>query len=107
VNLDPETVRLVKMALKSRLAHGKAMTFFGDRRKTVRPDGSLAVRSQVNLVLRPESGRSEIIEGDDGGKLCVLRLDATAIAELASTLDETPGTYVLSTLTAIRFVVAA
>ena len=55
------------------------------------------------------STRSAIFEShsDDGGKLCVLRLDATAIAELASTLDETPGTYVLSTLTAIRFVVAA
>jgi suppressor of fused len=107
IHLGVDAVELVKATMKSRLRHGKPMLLFGDRRRTVRPDGSVAVRSQVNLGLRPEEGVSEITEGEDGGKVCVLRLDDDAISELATMLDAAPGTYVLPSLAGVRFIVVS
>ena len=105
VHLSVAAAALVRAAVKARLSHGKPMHFFGDRRKTVRPDGSLALNSQVNVELRPEDGPAEIADADDGGRTCLIRLGTNAVSELATVLRETPGAYVLPSLPAVRFVV--
>ncbi|MBX3261719.1 MAG: suppressor of fused domain protein [Labilithrix sp.] len=104
VHLDVDAAAAVRAAMRSRLRHGKAMMLFGDRRKNVRPDGSLALRSQVNLALKPEEGPSEIVSDDDG-PTCLLRLGPDAIDELARELPETPGSAALASLPGVSFVV--
>jgi hypothetical protein len=104
VHLSVEAVGLLKWTLSARLSHGKSMAFFGERRRTVRADGSLAVHSQVNVVLHPEKGASEIAESDEHGRTCVLRLSADARAELAN-MRETPGTYTFGSLKSVTLVV--
>lgn len=105
VHMSLEALALVKWALGARLAHGKSMLLFGERRKAVRPDGSLAVRSQVNVVLQPEKGRSEIAESTDGGKMCLLRLSADARAELGG-IPEEAGKHTLPNLKGVTIFVA-
>jgi hypothetical protein len=105
VHLSVEAVGLVKWAIGARLAHGNPMFLYGERRRMVRPDGSLAVSSQLNVALRPEKGISEIDESDDGGKLCVLRLSVDARAELAA-MPEEPGVYTFTSLKGVKLVVA-
>ncbi len=104
LHLDERAARLFRESVRARLSHGKPMLFFGDPRKSVRPDGSLAIHSQVNVVLRPEDGASEIAE-EEGRKLAVIRLNADAVAQLADVLEDKPGSYVLPALPRVRFVV--
>ena len=104
VHLDGASARAVQSSVKARLSHGKPMTFYGGARKTVRPDGSLALHSQVNIALYPEVGPSEITEVD-GRKIAVIRLDDRAVRELGELLSDEPGTYVLPSLPRVRFVV--
>ena len=106
VHLDVEAARAVRGSAKARLAHGNPMLFYGDARKTVRPDGSLVLRSQVNIALRPEDGPSEIAEVE-GRKVAVIRLNADAVRELGEKLEDQPGTYVLRALPRVRFVVVS
>ncbi|MBX3204069.1 MAG: suppressor of fused domain protein [Labilithrix sp.] len=105
LHLDVDAAAVVRSAVEARLRHGKTMALFGDRRKTLRADGSLALRSQVNVALRPEDGPSEIVIDDDGGRTCVIRLGPDALAELTTVLQEAPGAYVLPSLPSVRFVV--
>lgn len=105
VHLSVPTAALVRASVKARLSHGKPMSFFGDRRKTIRPDGSLTLNSQVNVELRAERGPTELAAAEDGGRTCLIRLEPSAIAELETVLREAPGTYVLPSLPAVRFVV--
>lgn len=104
VHMSVEAAGLVKWSLGARLDHGNPMFLYGERRRTVREDGSLAVSSQVNVALQPEKGRSEIAASDDGGKLCVLRLSASARAEVAAMPDE-PGVYTFPSLKGVKLVV--
>ncbi|MBX3198194.1 MAG: suppressor of fused domain protein [Labilithrix sp.] len=104
LHLDIGAAAVVRDAMRARLRHGKVMLLFGDRRRTVRPDGSLAIRSQVNVALRPEDGPSEIVSDDDG-TACVLRLGPDAIEALARELPEAPGSAALASLPGVRFVV--
>lgn len=105
VHLDESSARAVRSSVKARLSHGNPMLFFGDPRKTVRPDGSLVIHSQVNIALRPEDGPSEIADVD-GRKLAVIRLSVDAVRELGEILSDEPGVYVLPALPRVRFVVA-
>ncbi len=105
VHLSVEAVALVRWAIAARLDHGKGMLLYGERRKALRPDGSLVVSSQVNVALQPEKGPSEITSSDDGGKLCVLRLNADARAEIAQ-MPDAPGTYVFRGLKGVKLIVA-
>ncbi|OJY17992.1 MAG: hypothetical protein BGO98_10000 [Myxococcales bacterium 68-20] len=105
VHLSVATAGLVRAAVKARLSHGKPMSFFGDRLRTVRPDGSLTLNSQVNVELRAEGGAAEIADAEDGGRTCLIRLGRKAVAELETVLRDSPGTYVLPSLPAVRFVV--
>ena len=104
LHLDESAARLVREAAGARLSHGKPMLFFGDPRKSVRPDGSLSIHSQVNVSLRPEDGPSEIAE-EEGRKLAIIRLNPDAVAQLADVLEDRPGSYVLPALPRVRFVV--
>jgi hypothetical protein len=104
LHLSVDAVHIVKAAGKNRLVHGNPMILFGDRRKSVRPDGSLVLRSQVNVALRPEDGISGV-DNDDGNKVAVIRLNEDAIGQLATVLKAKPGTYVLPALPRVRFVV--
>jgi hypothetical protein len=104
VHLSVEAVALVKWGLAARRAHDKPKLLYRERRRAVRPDGSLAVRSHVNVTLTPEKGRSEITDSGDGGKMCLLRVRADARTELAS-MPEEPGTYTFPALKGVRFVV--
>lgn len=104
IHLSVEAARIVKAAMKARLAHGNPMHLFGERRRIVRADGSLAVRAQLNVVLYPEKGRSEIALGDDGSKTCAVRVSADARAELVN-MPDAPGSYVFPKLEGVRFVV--
>jgi len=105
VHLDSASARTVRASVKARLSHGNPMLFYGDPRKAIRPDGSLALHSQVNITLRPEDGPSEIAEVD-GRKLAVIRLNADAVHELGELLSDEPGSYALPSLPGVRFVVA-
>lgn len=104
LHLSTEAVPAFVTSMRRRLAHGNSMQFFGDRRKIVRPDGSIAIRSQVNVALHAELGRSAI-ERADGTPTAVIRLSTAAIGELATMLPATPGTYMLPALANVRFVV--
>jgi hypothetical protein len=104
LHLSVEAAGMLKAAMKARLAHGKPMHLFGERRRIVRADGSLAVRSQLNVVLYPEKGRSEVVEGEDGSKALAVRLSADARREVASMPVE-PGSYALPHVKGVRFVV--
>lgn len=104
LHLTTDAVATFISSMRRRLAHGNSMSIFGDRRKSVRPDGSIAIRSQVNVALHAEAGRSAI-ERPDGTPTAVIRLGSAAIEELTTTLVATPGTYVLAALPTVRFVV--
>ncbi len=105
VHLDPSAARAVRTSAKARLSHRNPMLFFGDPRKTLRPDGSLVLHSQVNIVLHSEDGPSEISELE-GRKVAVIRLSDAAVRELDAVLRDEPGSYVLPSLPRVRFVVA-
>lgn len=104
IYLDAGAARALRASVKARLTHGNPMLFFGDPQKRSLPDGALALRFQVNLALQPEDGPSEITE-IDGHKVAVIRLNARAVSELASVLEERPGSYVLPALPRVRFIV--
>ncbi len=105
IHVDESSARAVRTSAKSRLAHGNAMLLFGEPRKTSRPDGSLVIQSQVNIVLQPELGRSEVSELE-GRKVAVIRLTDAAVRELGEQLSDEPGSYVLPSLPRVRFIVA-
>jgi suppressor of fused-like protein len=104
LHLSLEAARILKASMRARLAHGKPMYLFGERRRIVRPDGSLALRSQLNVVLYPEKGRSSIEVAEDGTRTCAIRLSADGRAEIASMPDE-PGEHVFPHVKGVRFVV--
>lgn len=104
LHLSTEAVPVFVAAMRRRLAHGNGMLLFGDRRKSIRADGSIAIRSQVNVSLYPEEGRSAV-ERADGTPTAVLRFGTPAIARLESVLSKAPGTYALPELPRVRFVV--
>ena len=104
VHLDEASACAVRGSVKARLSHGNPMVFYGDPRKTIRPDGSLVLHSQVNITLRPEDGPSEVAELD-GRKIAVIRLNPNAVRELGELISDEPGSYVLPSLRRVRFVV--
>lgn len=106
IHLSVEAVPIVDAALRSRLAYGNPMALFGDRRKVIRPDGSIALRSQVNVILRLEDGISSV-EDEDGTRSAVIRFGERALRELAGVLAEEPGTYSVPALPRVRFIVAS
>jgi hypothetical protein len=105
IHVATEAVPLFHAAVRGRLVHGNSMFLFGDRRRSVRPDGSIAIHSQVNVALHAEDGRSAV-ERHDGTPMAVIRMNDRAIDQLRTLLSAAPGTYVLPALPRVRFVVA-
>jgi hypothetical protein len=104
LHLSTDAVPILHAAMRNRLAHGNPMVLYGDRRRSVRADGSLAIQSQVNVALRAEEGISAV-ETEDGARTAIIRMSEAAIAQLANVLEAKPGTYTLPELPRVRFIV--
>lgn len=99
--LTADAVACVKVAMRYRIPHGNQALLMSPPREVVRRDGDVAIRGWA-VVLLPEDGPSRV-EERGGTKAAVLRMGSGP--ELLQALAAEPGSYVVTGLAGVRFVV--
>jgi hypothetical protein len=104
IHLSSDAVPHLHEALDGRLAHGRYMLFFGDRRRVTKPNGEVVDHAQTNVAFVPEDGPSRI-EEREGIRFAVVRVSPLQRIDVRNAVTQTSGSTVVPSLPGVRFIV--